>query len=765
MSQDITDPCRPSSAQLLLQHIEDLALIGSWELNLEPPNISWSEGVFKILGYDPKTFEVTIETMDQIIHAEDRQRSKALLHDVLASDKPYEIQMRLIAQDGTLRHVLSKASIIRNSAGQPTKLIGMFQDITSFVEIQLNLHKQEDQLNAIIRSEPDCVKIMSAENTLLDMNPAGLKMIEATAPLSDFLNKHLDPLIHPEDLSTYKRLHEQALAGQEGNASFRFIGMQGTERWVESKSVPLKDEHDQIYAVLSLSRDITEKTQLQQEIIRSEKRFRALIENSADAFAIIGTDGSPSYVSPSVTRVLGYSEEEALQLNLFEILHPQELDAITAVMTQSLENPGMPIPGHASRLRHKDGKWRWIDATVTNLLHDPVINGIVDNFKDVTEAKELQILLDNASQLARVGGWEVDLVSERHQWSTVTCDIFEVPHDFKASFEEGFGFYTEAYQTMARQNIELAISENQPFDFEALIVTARGNECWVRCIGRGEWFNGKCVRIFGSIQDIHERKVLELELEQKVQELATSNHELEQFAYIASHDLQEPLRMIDSFLSLLEKRYNHKLDSKAKQYIYFAVDGARRMRQVILALMDFSGVGKEQDPLRHFELTEVLEETLALNRQLIHEKNARIEYKDLPALTSQRTGVQQVLKNLIENALKYSHSDHQPVIKIQAIKHPTEWEITVEDNGIGISPKYHEKIFIIFQRLHLRHEYSGTGIGLAIVKKIVEGMGGKIWVDSEEGSGSTFHFTLKTESHAHHRRHAELQSTDSSHIS
>ncbi len=759
MPQNITKPCQCSNSQKLLQQVEDLAQIGTWELNLETQEIYWSKGVFKILDHEPDSFEVNMETATQVIHKDDLDRSIALLKDVLENDKPYEIQKRLIAKDGSIRHVLSKASLIKDDTGHPLKLLGVFQDITAFVEIQVNLHKQEDQLSAIIRSEPDCVKVTSPESTLLDMNPAGLKMIEATVPLSALLDKTLDPLIHPEDQSVYKQLHEQALAGKEGEACFRLIGMQGTQRWVESKSVPLRNEKDQIYAVLSLTRDITEKTKLQEDLAHSEKRFRALIENSADAFAIIGTDGNPSYVSPSVTRVLGYSEEEALELNLFEILHPQEINAITAVMTECLEKPGVPIPGRASRLRHKDGSWRWIDATVTNLLHDPVINGIVDNFKDVTEEKELQILLDNASQLARVGGWERDLLNKKHQWSTVTCDIFEVPHDFQPDFESAVNFYTEDYRELVRGHMERFIHENKPFDFEVLIETAQGNIRWVRCIGGGEWLDGQCVRVFGSIQDVHAHKLLELELKQKAQALAVSNQELEQFAYIASHDLQEPLRMIDSFLSLLEKRYNHQLDSKAKQYIYFAVDGARRMRQVILALLDFSRVGKEPHELSHFELTEVLEETLALNRQLIHEKNAKIEYDSLPGLTSYRIPVQQVLRNLIENALKYSRTDHQTIIKVQATEHPTAWEITVEDNGIGISPKYHQKIFTIFQRLHLRHEYNGTGIGLAIVKKIVEGIDGKVWVESKEGSGSAFHFTLP-KSNTHQLPHVRLQSVN-----
>lgn len=743
MNQQTPEPLSSSDAQLLLQHIEGLAHIGTWELHLETQELYWSQGVFNILGYDPQSFVLNVSTATSVIHPEDQERSNALFAEALSKDKPYKIQKRLMAKDGSIKHILSKGIITKDASGQPLKVLGIFQDITESVEAQLASNQQKNRLNAIIRSEPDCVKIMSTESTLLDMNPAGLKMIEATVPLSALLHTNLNHLIHPDDQEICKALHEQALAGQEGKASFRIIGMQGTERYAECKSVPLRNEKNEIYAVLSLTRDITEKTQLEKEIAHSEKRFRALVENSADAVAIIGADGSPSYASPSITRVLGYTEQEILQYTLSELLHPHDIGALTEKLTEATQNPGTPIPGPLSRVLHKDGSWRWVEGTLTNLIDDPTINGIVDNFRDVTEAKELQTLLDNASQLARVGGWELDLTSQTYHWSPVTCDIYEVKHDFKPTFERALDFYEEDHQAQLRQYIDRVTHENQTFDFESLITTARGNTRWIRTIGRGESLNGKCVRIFGSVQDIHDRKILKLALEQKIQELAVSNQELEQFAYIASHDLQEPLRMIDSFLSLLEKRYAHQLDYKAKQYIHFATDGARRMRQVILALLDFSRVGKAQEKLSSFSLTEVLEETLALKSQLIQEKHAVIEYTDLPTLKSYRVPVQQVLQNLIENALKYSKADQQPMIKVHAKEHPTEWEITVQDNGIGISPKYHHKIFVLFQRLHLRHEYSGTGIGLAIVKKIVEGLGGKVWVDSDEDTGSTFGFTLK----------------------
>lgn len=249
--------------------------------------------------------------------------------------------------------------------------------------------------------------------------------------------------------------------------------------------------------------------------------------------------------------------------------------------------------------------------------------------------------------------------------------------------------------------------------------------------------------VIGYGIDITDRRKTELKLEATLVEMEKANKELEQFAYIASHDLQEPLRMITSFLGLIEKEYNSIIDENGKLYIHFAVDGARRMRQIILDLLEFSRVGKSDYKLEYVDLNEMVitVETLLLNS--IKEKNAHIVVKNqLPVIRSQKTQIQSVIQNLLSNALKYQREDTVPNIEISCLETESDWQICVADNGLGIAADYFEQIFVIFQRLHGRDQYSGTGIGLAITKKIVENWGGKIWVQSELGIGSSFFFTL-----------------------
>lgn len=233
------------------------------------------------------------------------------------------------------------------------------------------------------------------------------------------------------------------------------------------------------------------------------------------------------------------------------------------------------------------------------------------------------------------------------------------------------------------------------------------------------------------------------ELEKRNEELAASNVDLEQFAYIASHDLQEPLRMVTGFLGQIEKKYEDNLDDRGKEYIHYAVDGATRMRQTILDLLDYSRLGKRDFRYETFNVNEVVEEVITLHKPLFSEKQTIIQKGELPEISAGKTLIRRVFQNLMTNSVKYSKDGMPPIISIAFTDTPTHWEFSVADNGIGIKPNHIERIFVLFQRLHSREQYSGTGIGLSICKRIVENHGGRIWATSLVGKGSTFYFSIK----------------------
>jgi light-regulated signal transduction histidine kinase (bacteriophytochrome) len=256
--------------------------------------------------------------------------------------------------------------------------------------------------------------------------------------------------------------------------------------------------------------------------------------------------------------------------------------------------------------------------------------------------------------------------------------------------------------------------------------------------------DGKPRRLVGVNIDITERRKTEEDMARLLSELQRSNKELEQFAYIASHDLQEPLRMIASYVQLLEQKYKGRLDEKADKYIYFAVDGALRMQNLIEALLAYSRVTTRGAPFDPVDTNLVFTHVVVNLSAVIKENHAVVTKDPLPTVRGDEAQLAQLFQNLIGNAIKFRKPDTPPLVHVSAKKARKQWAFSVRDNGIGMEAKYFDRIFQIFQRLHTHAEYPGTGIGLAICKRIVERHGGRIWLESAPGEGTTFFFTLAT---------------------
>ena len=280
------------------------------------------------------------------------------------------------------------------------------------------------------------------------------------------------------------------------------------------------------------------------------------------------------------------------------------------------------------------------------------------------------------------------------------------------------------------------------FDFEMERVSPDGNSVWLSVSGEPVFEDRKFRGYRGVGTDITERKRGQAVLRAAYDELARSNAELQQFAYVASHDLQEPLRMIGSYTQLLERRYGEKLDADAREFMDFIVDGATRMNQLIEDLLAFSRVGTRGKELRPVQAQSALDRALINLRAAIESSDAQITHDALPEVTADDSQLTQLFQNLIGNAIKFKNKDEPVRIHVGVHDAGEEWRFSVSDNGIGIEPQYFERIFMVFQRLHTRDEYAGTGIGLAICKKVVDRHHGRIWVESVYGKGSTFVFTL-----------------------
>ncbi|MGB6387305.1 MAG: ATP-binding protein [Terriglobales bacterium] len=300
----------------------------------------------------------------------------------------------------------------------------------------------------------------------------------------------------------------------------------------------------------------------------------------------------------------------------------------------------------------------------------------------------------------------------------------------------------------------LEVLQSEGADIPLILVSgALGDVTAVECIKRGATdyvLKDGLARLPEAIRRaLHEKRLLwlrrlaEEDLAQKVDQLARSNAELEQFAYVASHDLQEPLRMVAAYTQLLAERYRGKLDENADKFIGYASEGALRMQALIQDLLAFSRVGRNDARCAEVDCDGVMKEILLSLGPAMQESSAVVTHGPLPVVCADRSQLTQVFQNLIGNAIKFRGKE-APAVSVQAEKSGEQWLFSVSDNGIGIAPEHAENIFVVFQRLHARTEYPGNGIGLAICKKIVQHYGGKIWVEGQAGHGSVFKFTLPT---------------------
>jgi len=369
--------------------------------------------------------------------------------------------------------------------------------------------------------------------------------------------------------------------------------------------------------------------------------------------------------------------------------------------------------------------------------------------KEIRERRRVEGALRESEEKYRTileniedGYYESDLTGNLTFFNDSICRIWQYPR------EELLGLNNRQY--MDRENARKAFQayhkvyqSGEPGrvgDYE--IIRKDGTRrCIEASISLRKDSSGKPIGFRGIIRDVTERKEAEEVLRVKTEELARSNRDLEQFAYVASHDLQEPLRMVTSYVQLLARRYNGKLDSEADEFINFAMDGSIRMRKLINDLLTYSRVKTKGKALEPTDCESVLSQSLDNLKVAVEENGALVTHDSLPTVMADNPQLVELFQNLIGNAIKFRGSE-PPCIHVSAGRNGKGWVFSVRDNGIGIASEYSKRIFIIFQRLHSREKYAGTGIGLAICQKIVERHGGRIWVESEVGKGATFYFTL-----------------------
>lgn len=488
------------------------------------------------------------------------------------------------------------------------------------------------------------------------------------------------------------------------------------------------------------------ESSLSAELMRKkiEIQLKEIFEASPDIICLSGFDGYFKKINPAATKLLGYSEEELTSRPFLEFTHPDDQRKTEAELDLLIE--GNETFYFENRYITKSGKVIWLSWSSRSNPSDQLVYAVA---KNITEQKRLQQTLDSASTLAQIGGWDVELKTGEIILTKTAKEIYEIEENFDFKRDLVEEFYPEPFKTEFREAFSRCIETGEAFEIESKIKTNTGKEKWVRSIGKIEYENNVPMKIIGSTQDItaiknfeESLKLLNENLREQTKRLAVSNADLEQFAYIASHDLQEPLRMVSNFMSLLDRKYRDQLDDKAREYIDYAVNGAKKMQAIILDLLEFSRAGRYPEELELIDLNEVVSDVIRLQHKLIEDTKVELNIEKLPKVQGLRLPMIQVFQNLVNNSLKYADPNRKLKITISAEEKNSEWVIKVEDNGQGIPKEYLDKIFIIFQRVNPSSNQKGSGLGLAIVKKIIEKFKGSVWVDSELGKGSTFYFSL-----------------------
>lgn len=677
-----------------------------------------------------------------------------------------EIKAELLKHDywnGELTHtkcngskiiVSSRWSIQKDENGKHIGFMEVNNDITKRKEAENKILVAEERYRSIVQHLNDGFIIHDFKGNIFDCNENAARMFGSTK--KKMMGSHLNEFSTATTPIFSERI-DQLIKTGHFEFDGEYIREDGSVLYYNVKTSVVSFEDDG--RIQSFIRDTTKHTLAEKALKESEEKaqkrlaeIEAIYNSAPIGLCVFDSDLRYVRINNRLAEINGISAEEHIGKTVGEIVPDLEDQAIA--VAQEIFETGNTVLGREFNgvTPAKPGVIRtWIEQWYPIKNSNGHILGINAAVLEITDIKKAEKALKESEEKLRLaiagadaGMWFWDLKNNDLEWTDRCNTIFGIEKAPEISYDLFLDAVHPNDRNIVNDAFENSLATINELKLEIRLLWPDGSLHWAYLIGRVYPDNeGNLKEMMGIVIDITDRKRVEAELRETLKQLKRSNAELEQFAYVASHDLQEPLRMITSFLQLLQRRYENQLDSDADEFIHFAVDGATRMQELINDLLTYSRVGRKTGKTEDVDTEEIIKQIIFDSKVLIKETNTSITYENLPLIRADYTQMVQVFQNLIGNAIKYQKSE-QPEVHISAKRRGKDWIFKVEDNGIGIDSKHGDRVFRIFQRLHGRDEYEGTGIGLAIAKRIIEHHGGMIWYESAPSQGSEFYFTIPT---------------------
>ena len=770
---DINPAALLSKHKDLLRKIERFSHVGHWRVDLVENTVFWSEEVYRIHGVTKDEFIPDLETAIAFYHPDDKAEVESLVEQSIKTQSDFSFRKRLYSSDGKLRYVQSYGECEVDDHGNVVALFGVFKDVTDVESSRQDVADSLSFIQNIVDHIPDMVFVKDSDLRIVFANKAFLSLYDK--PKDQIIGHTTYESFPPEQVKLFTDQDHKAL-----NEGFTQVEEQITNHKGETATYLTRkqsfENHNGKVFLLGVAADIT-KQKKQEVILRKiyqisadkgfslDARINEILRLSCDyynlPFGIVSRIHSDSYEVLQAYDAEGHIKAGDVfpyadtycaftfrgdSVKSFHDVSNTEIADHPCYRKFNL-NAYIGVPLYVKGERYGTVNFTGPDARSRPFTEDEhaFIRMIAQWIgHEISEAQYLKRLRESEEryELAAKGSasalWDWDVEEDTIYWSGPFLSVLK--HEDANEMPTNSLEFDALVHPDDRERLKNKMAEHfktrVPFALELRVKRADGRYIWTYNRAQALWdFKGNAVRMCGSMTNIDDRKRAE-------EELQRSNQELEQYAGVVAHDLHQPLRAVQGFLDLLVMTTGDKLDSRGKEYIGHAVSAAEHMSVIIDELLEYSRYNAGQLEKTSFDSGEELQNIADLLQSLVEGKGGKIILNGpFPQISYDQKQFSRLVVNLIENAVKYG-SEEPPVIKISADEDEVYWRFSIADNGIGIAEKYLDSIFDMFARLKVKTSVNGTGIGLAVCRKIVEGHGGKIKAESEEGRGTTFIFTV-----------------------